>query len=274
MSIDPGVKIREPIVEGLFYPDTGDALRKDIETFTAASGEPRGKAFGIAAPHAAYEKAGPLIASAFLSAAERKIKRAVMLGPVHRDFTDEIILPESSWFRTPLGNVRVDEESVETLLSCGTMFVRNDIPHLEEHCIEVLLPFVQFHFPEAEIVPVLVGRDSKAAVKALEKALFIAFGEVFAETLFVVSTNFSGGGDIGAGKAEADEIVAAALRGDAEALTAGKTSRKYDACGVGCLAALLALHPAGKVRLLGRGSSVSDPERMRGVEYAAISVDP
>ncbi len=273
MSKDAHRKIREPIVEGIFYPDSEEELLYCIESLSAASAEPRGRAFGICAPHAAYEKVGGLMASSFLAAADRKVERVVILGPVHRDFIDRIILPESAIFRTPLGESRVDQEAVKALLSCGTIFDRNDIPHLEEQCIEVLLPFSRYHFPEAKIVPVLLGRDSRAAVTALEKALFVAFGGDFSGTLLVVSANFSGGGDIAAGKAEADRIIEHALRGDSDALVAAKVSREISACGVGCLAALLGLRPSGKVRLLGRAATVSDLEKMRGVEYAALAVD-
>ena len=138
-------KVREPLVNGLFYPDDPAELKKVIdncETAAMASVKAetakttiRGKALAIVSPHAAYENCGNLIAAAFLSAADRKIDTVVLLGPVHKDHINEIILPEPQLFSIPGADFHLDEENIETLLSCSTLFTRSDIPHLEEHCL-------------------------------------------------------------------------------------------------------------------------------------------
>ncbi|MCL1818406.1 MAG: AmmeMemoRadiSam system protein B, partial [Spirochaetaceae bacterium] len=88
-------KTREPLVDGLFYPAGPAELEAALAAHETSCEGSRGKARAIITPHAAYEKCGGLLAKAFLSAADRKITTVVLLGPVHRDHTDTITLPES-----------------------------------------------------------------------------------------------------------------------------------------------------------------------------------
>jgi AmmeMemoRadiSam system protein B len=273
MSDMDGKKTREPLVDGLFYPDEAGALSAAIQRYESECGAPKGKAFAIVSPHAAYEKSGALMAAAFLAASGRKIRRAVLVGPVHRDFTDAIVLPESQVFTIPSGNFEVEGKSVENLLSCGTNFVRSDIPHLEEHCLEVQLPFLARYFPGVKIVPVLLGRDSAANIKSLGKGLYLAFEKELSSTLFVITTNLCESRKSEKAQEEAGEIIALAEKKDGQALMEKKLSRRLTACGAGCLAALFLGFPgAGEIKLLGRAFSVSDPEADKRVEYAALSV--
>ena len=124
-----------------------------VNGFLAASSMPEGNAFGILCPHAAYEFTGGIMADAFRSVAGCRPQRIVILGPVHREQTDELYLPDSHFFKTPLGLVPVDTRAVEGLLDSGTVFSQNDIPHLEEHTIEACLPFVQTLFRNVRLYP-------------------------------------------------------------------------------------------------------------------------
>ena len=78
-------RIRDPIVEGIFYPDSADKLSLAVQGFLAASSTPEDKAFAILCPHAAYEYTGGIMADAFQAASLAKPKRIVILGPVHRE---------------------------------------------------------------------------------------------------------------------------------------------------------------------------------------------
>jgi AmmeMemoRadiSam system protein B len=269
----PEEKTREPLVDGLFYPDDPAELEAALAACETACGATRGKALAIVTPHAAYEKAGGLMAAAFLAAADRKIRTVVLVGPVHRDHTDEIILPESLLFRIPTGTLRVDKKSLDTLLSCGTHFTRRDLPHLEEHCLELQLPFVRRYFPGAKIVPILLGKDTAANIKALGKGLYLSFANNLSSILFVVTTNLCEGRPAAKARQEADGIIELAEKKDAAALTEGKFKKQFTACGLGCLAALLGFPGVGNVRVLGRASSVCDPDEGSRVEYAAMAME-
>ncbi len=224
-------------------------------------------------PHGSYERCGSIIAAAFKAAGNSTPERIVLIGPVHREETDSVILPESDRFRTALGDLDVDQESVEALLSCGTKFIRNDIPHLEEHCIEVQLPFVRTLFPKSTIVPILLGKVTKANVKSLSHGLFVVFGTSLVKTLFVVSANFSGLRNAEDGTKEIDSVLSLAETGDWEKLVEAKVEKHFQSCGVGCIAACLAMpFPDRSFRIIEKKSTVPDPGSDRMVEYAAVTL--
>src|SRR5208283_5331071 len=167
--------IRPPLVDGLFYPARREALAAQIDELLARSATPRGARFAIISPHAGYEFAGGVMASAFRAIADRPVQTAVLIGPVHRDPDNTISLPESTAFSTPLGPVPVDGEAVSALLASHPLYRRNDIPHLEEHCLELQVPFLARMFPGVAIVPILVGASGRAAVETLSRTLSSTF---------------------------------------------------------------------------------------------------
>jgi AmmeMemoRadiSam system protein B len=87
--------------------------------------------------------------------------------------------------------MKVDKHLCEELCSCSTLFRINDIPHLEEHSIEVLLPFVKFCFPDACIIPVLTRGSRPSLISGLARALRVVFESIREKTLFVLSTNLA-----------------------------------------------------------------------------------
>jgi AmmeMemoRadiSam system protein B len=147
------------------------------------------------------------------------------------------------------------------------------MPHLEEHCLEVQLPFLARYFPDVKIVPVLLGKDSSANIKTLGKGLYLAFEKELDSTLFIVTTNFCESRESEKAHAEAGRIIALAEKKDGQTLMQEKLSKHLTACGAGCLAALFLGFPGmGEVKLLGRAFSVSDSQTNKRVEYAALAM--
>jgi len=268
------MKVREPIVEGLFYPESGDKLSLAVNGFLAASSTPEENAFGILCPHAAYEFTGGIMADAFKSASLRKPKRIVILGPVHREQSEELFLPESTIFKTPLGEVPVDKRAVNTLLDSGTLFSMNDIPHLEEHAIEACLPFVQVVFPDRPIVPVLLGKTTKSVIRALISGLTLTCGKNLKDTLFIVSSNLGPYLPITESEKYASAFLGLLSSGSWEDIIEGCRNKTILACGAGAAAAILSLGgPGCTSTLLSRRASNIQPEADRTVQYAAVRFD-
>ena len=115
----------------------------------------------------------------------------LLLGPVHREASQRLLLPESEAYQTPLGLTPVDRPTVERLAAREDCFTLDDIPHLEEHCLEVQLPFLQTLFPRASIVPVLMGRPAPKLVEALAAALRQELALSPERTLIAVSANLT-----------------------------------------------------------------------------------
>lgn len=267
--------IRPPLVDGLFYPARREALAAQIDELLARSATPRGARFAVISPHAGYEYAGGVMAAAFRAIADRRVRTAVLIGPVHRDPDDTISLPESSAFATPLGPVPVDEEAVSALAASDPMYRRHDIPHLEEHCLELQLPFLVRMFPGAAIVPLLVGGGGRRAADVLSRTLASVFSERAESTVFVVTANMASymtGNDTQAENAVIEELL---TRCDWKGLLSAAASRRISACGSACIAGVLSLAGEGcSAQILERASSPSkDDDTSRAVHYAAVSVD-
>jgi hypothetical protein len=267
--------IREPIVEGIFYPDEPDVLENRVRDLLQRSETPAGLASAIIAPHAGYDYCGTVLADAFKACAARDIRRVVIIGPVHRDPEDAVFLPESGWFRTPLGLIPVHTESIRALERCSPRLIRNDIPHLEEHCIEIHLPFIQYLFPRAAIVPILVGTASAQNTLTLASAMtevFGAFGRK--DILIVLSVNLTNYLDSTISQREAGRLIDMILSSEGDRIRLAHERGELTTCGAGTLAAFFAYaDDVGHVELLGRGaSSTTNRDRSNTVEYASIGV--
>jgi hypothetical protein len=270
-------KVREATHAGTFYPEDPDELRSLIEQLMDEAPDPgiRGAA-AIMSPHAGYSWAGDLSALAWKATTGRKIDRIVILCPRHRSKEMAIFLPESVLFETPVGSMPVDGKLVEELRDCGTLYLINDIPHLEEHGVEVQLPFARLLHPEASIVPLLLGQSSPSLVKALASGLRMVFESSLSSTLFVISSDLESDPSPGESRRKSDLFIELALAGKWEVMLEAEASGELNACGTACLAAFIASSLAGKARLLGRhdSSSKRESEDEARVEYGALAFEP
>ncbi len=266
-------KVREPIVEGLLYPEDPTKLKDLLIHYGVSIPDPPGSSIGILTPHAAYDRCGMLIARAFRAVEKRQVTRVILIGPVHRDEEDAIFLPESTRFRTPLGDIPVDEEAVEALFSSGTRFLKNDIPHLEEHCLEIQLPFLSYHFPKAKIVPILIGKSSVSNIQLLSHALKSIFSSQWERSLFIITSNGSQVTTSQEAEKEVDRFLEWIGKHDWKTLLQERSANRIGACGVGGMATFLQLFGSSvRFTLLGRVFSF-DEKGGKGVVYLSGSID-
>lgn len=267
-------KTRPTIVDGIFYPAERGKLRGAVADLLGRSETEKGSCIAAVSPHAGYAYAGPVIASAFKCIQLRPVKTAVLLGPVHRDPPDGAFLPESERFATPLGPVAVDSAAVEKLLSYGPVFSRNEVPHLEEHCLEVQLPFLTSLFPEAVIVPILIGDLRAQAIRQLAEALRLTFQEASDYTVFIASANMASymkGTDT---EGDAEKMMRLIQEKDWRAVAATPHKQGLSSCGAAGIAALLAMlgESAAVERLMEADSRSVDSDPKRMVHYAAFGI--
>jgi AmmeMemoRadiSam system protein B len=215
------------------------------------------------------------MAAAYRSIADRRLRTAVLIGPVHHDPENCVFLPESTAFSTPLGPVRVDEEAVSALASSDPLYRRNDIPHLEEHCLELQLPFLAHMFPGVSIVPLLVGGGGSSTAEGLSRTLASTFGSRIDSTVFIVTANMASymtGHDTEKESATLEDLL---FHCDWRGVVSASDNRRISACGAACIAGVLSLAGEGcRVRILARARSQElDEDASRVVHYAAVSVE-
>ncbi len=270
--------IRPPLVDGLFYPARRDALAAQIDDLLDRSPVPRAARFAVISPHAGYEYAGAVMAAAYRAhlparrAAGRSSSDPCTGTPRKASFSRNPML-----FSTPLGQIPVDTEAVAALLSCGPLFRRDDIPHLEEHCLELQLPFLARLFPGVSIVPLLVGSIGHCRqLPRSSRALQLTFADSAAYTVYVVTANMASymtGKDADAESAAIEQLL---LRARRKGHRGRRGSRRLiSACGPAGIAAVLSLAGSGcSVEILARArSQEKDDDPSRIVHYAAVSID-
>lgn len=181
--------VREPAVAGAFYPADPVTLRSVVTEYLKAARNPDTSIVpkALIVPHAGYIYSGPVAASGYvyLDPVRDRIRRVVLLGPAHRYPVDGMALPSASWFRTPLGDIKVDAAASQRIQGLPQV-VLSDLAHAPEHSLEVQLPFLQVVLDRFTLVPLVVGRATPAEVAQVLDLLW--GGE---ETLIVVSSDLS-----------------------------------------------------------------------------------
>jgi AmmeMemoRadiSam system protein B len=232
-------RIRSPVCAGMFYPED----RQEIIDFMRSSGLQGGGggfAQAIIAPHGAWSYSGALAANAFYSAIGRSecISRVVILGPIHDKRESGLFLSNSHSFGTPLGNIPVDRNISQKFEAASDFMEIDDIPHLGEHSIEILLPFVKYCFPHSHIVPILMGQPNAQYIHDLSRALKTVIKPIMEKTLIVVSCNLSCNNDCLTARSLAEECLRLFSEKNAHELCSSILNGRLNTCG-GALAASL-----------------------------------
>jgi len=202
------------------------------------------------------------------------INRVVILGPIHDEREDGLFLSNSHSFNTPLGNILVDQEITEELETCGSFFEIDDIPHLGEHSIEILLPFVKYCFPNASIVPILMGQPSARYIKDLAITLKTVITPVLDETLIVVSCNLSSNNDKTTARLLAEECLRLFSEKNAPALASAVLDGRINACGGGLVVGLIESGLLDGKRSFNCAANMASAESAENtVFYSAVSFE-
>jgi MEMO1 family protein len=183
---------RQPVAAGRFYSADKQTLNNDISSlFENCRKTPLGSNVrAIISPHAGYIFSGKIAAEAFHSIPGNSLyKNIFIIGSSHVMSFDGASVYNSGNFLTPLGKVTVNRDIGEKLISNNKVFNFPENSHLQEHSIEVQIPFIQYYFKDTPpIVPIIIGTHNESTVKKIAEALRPWFTP---ENLFVISSDFS-----------------------------------------------------------------------------------
>ena len=246
-------KGRTSTVAGIYYPEDTEEIEKRIQSFNLQRGE-GGTAAAIIAPYGAWDLSGAAASAAFRAAAGRDgITNIVLMGNIQDIDNEGIYLSESDYYDTPLGTIPVNRKIIRALSSCSTLLEINDIPHLRDYSLEVLLPFIKYAFPNAGIVPILMGycwgnarvyrnstnRTHNVLIPALTSALRIILEPIMDSTLLVVSSNLSHHEDERISQHQAELCIQLLESGDYNGFIESIHGNRLSICAGPILAALL-----------------------------------
>jgi len=230
--------IRPAQVAGHFYPANPDKLKKEIGLLLDVTKpkEKIEKIFGIVSPHAGYIYSGKTAAHAYNLLKGKTYKHVVVISPSHSEYFHGVSIFEGDAYETPLGFLNVDKEFRERLLTNNGVIFKGFEGHGREHALEVQLPFLQSVLEEFNIVPIVMGDQSKRIVDILAQKLSEIADD---QTLIVASTDLSHFYN----KSQADRldsIIEKRVRDfDFETLQTDLETHTCEACGGGPIVALM-----------------------------------
>ena len=271
--------IRQPAVAGQFYPADPRALRREIEDFLRAekvtgSRPEKIHALGCVVPHAGYIYSGGVAGAVY----ERLDlpQRYIILCPNHTGRGEPLAIMSHGVWRTPLGDVTIDEELAADLKSRFSLLSEDSAAHRSEHALEVQIPFLQVLQPDFRFVPIVVGTSQFEVLSALGASLASAMRESREQVLVIASSDMN--------HYESDPVTRVKDRRAIETILALDPRGLYDVvrqgnismCGYGPTVAMLtaALKLGATKAELIRYATSGDAfgERDRVVGYAGIAV--
>ncbi|MEO0073410.1 MAG: AmmeMemoRadiSam system protein B [candidate division WOR-3 bacterium] len=223
--------VREPAVAGQFYPADCTNLGAMVDAMLADAKGPglTGKLVALQVPHAGYVYSGSTAAHAFRLLQGLDSLTVVMLGPSHQQFIDRAAVYSRGSWRTPLGEVRVDEGLAARLLGTDSFFVDMPRAHLREHSLEVQLPFLQRAMRDFRILPIMVSQPSFDQCERAGRALAsVCAGQ---KVILLVSTDLYHGYSYVDARRTDSMTVGLLMRNDPRTLYDALSSGRAQACG-------------------------------------------
>ena len=195
--------IRKPAVAGAFYPANPETLVKTIENcflgdFGVGEIPEMGKFEGVdypinvMVPHAGYQYSGAVASHSYCKLVQNGFPEVfIILSPNHTGYGSEISVFNEGQWDTPLGSVEVDGEFADAIISKSDIATADFSAHIQEHSIEVQLPFLQYFSSDFKIVPITIGSQNFSTSSDLAKAIFDAGNELNKSYSVVASTDLS-----------------------------------------------------------------------------------
>ncbi len=237
--------IRKPVVAGSFYTSNPVELKNQIKKFLLNVEKKDFKSIkALISPHAGYFYSGQIAAFAYKQIENRHYDYVVVFAPCHRGMFDGVSIFNGEGYETPLGTVPIAIDEVENLMESSRLI--NFVPdaHLQEHSLEVQVPFLQTVIKDFKLIPVLVGTQNFTQICEVAKIFSNNFKNK--NVLYVISTDLSHFYSSDTAKkldyVAIEYIKKIDLRGFYEAIVSGKT----EACGAGPLMILLYLAQLNK----------------------------
>lgn len=220
----------------MFYPSDPNDLRRDLARYVNDSGRsPDPLVKGLVCPHAGYVYSGAVAGVSFAVAPE-EVDTVVIIAPAHRYPVYGASVFGGEGYRTPLGTASINSVVVQRLNDMGLKF--DSRAHSSEHSTEVQVPFVQYRWPEADLVVIIQGDSSEQFSEELAGKLNDALSET-ENVLMVASTDLSHYHAENTANEMDAKVIEAFVSGDPSRLRDVLAGREGEACGGGPMLVLM-----------------------------------
>ncbi len=268
---------RAPVVAGSFYPESPRQLRQEVAAYLREESKtqiPDSSPRALIVPHAGYCFSGAVAGRAYRLLENQEYDLVVVLAPSHRHYFTGASIYSCGNYATPLGEVAVDTELAESLIkeNPGLNFV--PAAHLQEHSLEVQLPFLQVTLGKFMLLPIVIGRQDWSQSEKLADTLAALADK--RRLLLIASTDLSHFHDAATAEILDQRVIEAVAAFSPESFQALIEQRRAEACGAGPLLTVMQAAKkieAERVEIISynhSGRISGDNERVVGYLSAAI----
>jgi hypothetical protein len=190
MSFHPEIQ-RRPAVAGRFYPGKASSLDAEVTQYLKSPREPQ-PAIAMIGPHAGFVYSGSILGETYAST--HVPERVVIMCPNHTGMGVRRSLWGGGAWQLPSGALSIDDSLAARLVTHCKLEPDVDA-HLQEHAIEVHLPFLQRRQPKVRIAPVVLAglsvEDCREVGQGMARAIRETKEQDGDEVLIVASTDMS-----------------------------------------------------------------------------------
>ncbi len=182
--------IRKAVCAGTWYPKE----KKEIERYLDLKAKKEKVIAGIC-PHAGWIYSGKVAGTVYSKIAFSRLTQPifVLLGPNHTGLGEPASIMRTGEWEMPLGKVKIADELANTILESSQILEDDPDAHLQEHSLEVQIPFIQYLVPEARIVPIALSDYRLSTCQDIGEAIANAIQQTNqqANTIIIASTDMS-----------------------------------------------------------------------------------
>jgi AmmeMemoRadiSam system protein B/AmmeMemoRadiSam system protein A len=149
-----------------WYPSNKKILEQKLQDMSAQASkrffvhtEPN-DIVGAITPHAGYTFSGHVASSIYKLISQSKKKNIIILAPSHHIPLKGIALLSSNAYKTPLGIIPIQKTIYNKIAALPFCTYNNNI-FAKEHSLEMQIPLIQWHIPNAKIIPLIIGNITK-----------------------------------------------------------------------------------------------------------------
>lgn len=160
-------QVRKAAFSGSWYPAGASECERQIEAFIdqrPPQMQTRMQPLGGIVPHAGWYYSGAIACGVFhyLKQAAPADPDLILVYGMHLPpRSPGYMMAEGAW-ETPLGNIEVDREVAEKLVSGHGFVLETPTDHTPDNTIELQLPFIKYFFKDTKILAIGVPPDSAA----------------------------------------------------------------------------------------------------------------
>jgi len=193
--------IRRAVAVGQFYKGDKNSLEKSIKNCFLDKRGPGSQpeiqnkkpiVKGIVVPHAGFIYSGAIAAHSYQFLSEHGFGDVfIILGPNHTGMGSGVsVMSEGSW-ETPLGNIPINEKIGKKLTS--GIIDNDNIAHIQEHSIEVQLPFLKYCSKNNpfSFVPISMGMQDNETSKEIGTLIADVIKNSDENIVIIASSDFS-----------------------------------------------------------------------------------